>query len=183
MWRQLHLCLISSKSQGIKQESVLLFTTWKGTWHVFYLAQSGNWITITMEYLARLFQPTFKSKQLVFRGAARGALLPWGSLSPSPQHPPPQGVGWGWGHHPAQEGNSPGLDFRVNFSEMPEMQPCGFPMPLAFLCVLAATINTLTLSEFPYGIHGEALVLCSQSTRGRRGKKSSVHLLIQLNGC
>lgn len=91
MWRQLHLCLISSKSQGIKQESVLLFTTWKGTWHVFYLAQSGNWITITMEYLARLFQPTFKSKQLVFRGTERGALLPWGSLSPSPQHPPPRG--------------------------------------------------------------------------------------------
>lgn len=67
------------------------FTTWKGTLRVFYLAQSGNRISITMEYLARLFQPTLESKQLVFSGAARGALLPCHTGSPSPQEP--QG-GW-----------------------------------------------------------------------------------------
>lgn len=65
------------------------FTTWKGTLRVFYLAQSGNRISITTEYLARLFQPTSDSKQLVFRGAARGTLLPWDTRSPSPQYPLP----------------------------------------------------------------------------------------------
>lgn len=57
------------------------------------------------------------------------------------------------------------------------MQPCGFTMPLcAFRCAMA--FATLTLSEFPYGIHGKALILFPHGTMGKRGKKSSVHLLI-----
>lgn len=63
------------------------FTTWKGTLRVFYLAQSGNRVSITMGYLARLFQPMLESKQLVFSGAARGA----DTRSPSPQYSPTPG--------------------------------------------------------------------------------------------
>lgn len=123
------------------------FTTWKGTLRVFYLAQSGNRISITTEYLARLFQPTSESKQLVFRGAARHT-PPLGHTFPLSTVPPPRGGEWG--HRPAQEGNSPGLDPRVNLSEVPGMQPWA----LQCLCVLSS-VCWLLLHEpslsFPTG--------------------------------
>ena len=112
--------------------------------------------------------------QLVFDWAARGAHLLWDTYVPPHSNPKAEAT-----VQAGQEGNffSPGVDTRVRLSDMPEKQPCSFTAPLRDGCYY------VTLSEFQYAFLGKALILFLQGKKGRRGKKSSIHLFIQQNRC